>query len=144
MAGGAGRDAGLSTPERCATQRLEDLMAATRRYKGRCHCGKVRYEVDLPLEGVMQCNCSMCSKTGALLAFAPIEQFKLLAGEDELTDYQFNKNVIHHLFCKTCGIRSFARGKGPGGKEMAAVNVRCLEDVDTSVLSVKNVDGKSL
>lgn len=118
-------------------------MTEARTYTGGCHCGKVRYEVTMPLEGVMSCNCSICSKTGALLAFAPANQFKLLAGEGELGDYLFNKHVVHHHFCKTCGVRSFARGKGPGGKEMAAINVRCLEGVDYDALPVKKVDGKS-
>ena len=70
-------------------------------------------------------------------------KFKLLQGEEALTDYQFNKEVIHHFFCSTCGIRSFARGTGPGGNEMAAVNVRCLDDVDLDSLKIKQVDGKS-
>ncbi|MGE0321145.1 MAG: GFA family protein [Polyangiaceae bacterium] len=117
-------------------------MSDLKTYQGGCHCGNVRYEVQLELGEVMTCNCSICSKTGSMLAFVPEAQFKLLQGEDALSDYQFNKNVIHHLFCKTCGIRSFARGIA-GGKAMAAVNVRCLDDIDLGALEVKHVDGKS-
>ena len=62
----------------------------------------------------MSCNCSICQKRGALLTFVPAAQFKLLSGEDELTDYQFNKKIVHHLFCSHCGVGSFARGNGPG------------------------------
>ena len=54
-------------------------------------------------------------------------EFKLLSGEGATTEYQFNKHVIHHLFCSTCGIQSFAHGKGPDGIEMVAINARCLE-----------------
>ncbi|MCA9626455.1 MAG: GFA family protein [Myxococcales bacterium] len=118
-------------------------MSEMKTYRGGCHCGKVGYEVQLELGEVMTCNCSICSKTGTMLAFVPLEQFKLLQGEEALTDYQFNKEVIHHFFCSTCGIRSFARGTGPGGNEMAAVNVRCLDDVDLDSLKIKQVDGKS-
>ncbi|HEY6259319.1 MAG TPA: GFA family protein [Xanthobacteraceae bacterium] len=113
-------------------------------YAGGCQCGKVRYEVAADLAEVMACNCSRCAKLGWLLAFVPAADFKLIAGEGGTTDYQFNKHVIHHLFCSTCGIESFARGKGPGGVEMAAVNVRCLDGVDLGALKVKNVDGRSL
>jgi hypothetical protein len=113
-------------------------------YAGGCHCGKVRYEVKAKLDSLLECNCSICSKTGARLAFVPAAQFKLLAGEDQLTDYQFGKQRIHHLFCKVCGIRSFARGTAPDGGQMAAINVRCLDDADLSAAKITQFDGKSM
>jgi hypothetical protein len=63
--------------------------------------------------------------------------------QDNLTDYQFNKKQIHHLFCSSCGVRSFARGKLPDGRETRAINVRCLDDVDIDALTPKPYDGKS-
>ena len=110
---------------------------------GGCHCGAVRYRVDVDLsKPVLQCNCSICSRTGALLSFVPANAFTLEKGEDSLTDYQFGKKNIHHLFCKVCGVRSFARGQGPSGP-MAAINTRCLEDLDATTLQVQHFDGKS-
>ena len=119
-------------------------MSNKRHYTGGCHCGSVRYEVDLDLAHTVTCNCSICQKTGSTLAFAPADSFKLLRGSEVLTDYQFNKKVIHHLFCSVCGIRSFARGTKPDGSETIAVNVRCLDDVDLSALSPAPFDGRSL
>jgi hypothetical protein len=55
---------------------------------------------------VIACNCSRCRRVGSLLAFAPATQFKLLSGEPELSSYQFNRHMIHHMFCSTCGIQS--------------------------------------
>lgn len=119
-------------------------MEGTNVHRGGCHCGKVRYQVELDLgQPVNTCNCSICSKTGTMLAFVPAGKFELLSGEDALTDYQFYKKAIHHLFCSTCGIRSFARGQMPDGSEIRAVNVRCLEGVDLDALTVNQVDGKS-
>lgn len=113
-------------------------------YTGGCHCGAVRFEAALDLQKpVIGCNCSMCGRTGTLLAFIGQGDFKLLAGEDSLTDYQFNKHVIHHLFCKVCGIKSFARGTRPDGTPMVAVNARCLGGVDVSSLTVMSYDGKN-
>ena len=63
--------------------------------------------------------------------------------EDALADYQFNKHVIHHLFCTTCGIKPFARGKMPDGTPTVAVNVRCLDDADLDALTIQKYDGKS-
>lgn len=119
-------------------------MAEERTYSGGCHCGAVRYKVTLALEGAITCNCSICSKTGTMLAFVPVAQFELTSGGDALTDYQFGKKHIHHLFCRRCGIRSFSRGADRAGREMVAVNVRCLDDVDVGAVPPRPFDGKSL
>ena len=113
------------------------------KYTGGCHCGKVRYEVDAEIGSVVACNCSMCGKAGTLLAFVPETSFKLLAGEDALVDYQFNRHVIHHLFCGTCGVKSFARGTGQDGTPMAAINARCLDGFEPDQFPVHNYDGRN-
>jgi len=112
-------------------------------YTGGCQCGKVRYEVSLDLENeVVACNCSRCGRLGWLIAFAPKQNFKLLSGEGAATEYQFNKHVIHHLFCSTCGIQSYSHGTRPDGAEVVAVNARCLDGVDLDALKLKKVDGR--
>jgi len=118
-------------------------MAEAKTYEGSCHCQKVRYRVTTDLKQVISCNCSICARAGTMLTFVSPEQFELLAGEGELTDYQFNRKNIHHLFCSTCGIKSFGRGTAPGNKPMVAINVRCLAGVDLDALQVTPVDGKS-
>jgi hypothetical protein len=119
-------------------------MSEAKTYTGGCHCGQVRYQTKVDLAApVISCNCSMCGRTGTLLSFVPAQQFTLLSGQDSLTDYQFNKKTIHHLFCKVCGVKSFARGVARDGSEMVAINSRCLDDVDVGALNVKSFDGKS-
>lgn len=116
----------------------------TQSWVGGCHCKKVRYEVTVDASTGMACNCSICSKKAGLLAFAPAASFTLVSGADDLTDYQFNRHVIHHLFCKHCGVSSFGRGTGPDGTEMAAINVRCLDGIDLESVKVTMYDGKSV
>ena len=118
-------------------------MSYAKTYRGGCHCGRVSYAVETSLQPLVSCNCSICAKSGAVLTFVPESAFKLTSGEDNLTDYQFNKKIIHHVFCKTCGVRSFSRGKAPDGTPTVAINVRCLDDVDVSTLSPMPYDGKS-
>jgi hypothetical protein len=118
-------------------------MPETKRYTGGCHCKKVRYEVTADLSNAVSCNCSICTARGLVITFVPEAQFKLLSGEG-LTDYQFNKKHIHHLFCPVCGIESFAKGKNKTGDEMYAINVRCLDDVDVAALKPTPFDGRSL
>jgi hypothetical protein len=119
-------------------------MSDVTTYTGGCHCGKVRFQVTTKIEGLGSCNCSICAKAGWLLTFAPASAFELISGEGELSDYQFHKKQIHHTFCKTCGIRSFARGAGPDGTEMVCINARCLDGLDVSAYPVKEFDGASL
>lgn len=116
----------------------------TQRYQGGCHCGAVRFEVELDLsKPVSRCNCSICVKTGTTNTVVEPTKFELLSGMDALTDYQFNSLCTHHYFCKRCGIRSFTQGNLPQlGGDFYGVNVACLDDVDLDTLSLMYWDGK--
>jgi hypothetical protein len=117
---------------------------ATKHYAGGCQCGAVTYEVDVDLDNTITCNCSRCQRLGAVLAFAPRTSFTVKSGEQNLSEYLFNKKQIRHLFCKTCGIESFAFGAMPDGSPIAAINVNCLEGVEPRSLTPTHVDGRSL
>ena len=112
-------------------------------HQGSCHCGKVTFEVEGTPTEVNECNCSYCSRKGFQLWFIPLAQFKLKSGEGDLTQYLFNRRHIRHQFCRHCGTQAFAYGEFPKGTPIAAVNVRCLPDVDRSKLKINYVDGKS-
>ncbi len=118
-------------------------MAETKIYKGGCHCGKVRFEAETDLANTLTCNCSICAKRAPIHNAIDAAKFKLLSGQDALTDYRFNKKRIQHLFCSTCGVESFARGQGQDGKEMVMINARCLDDVDVAALTPRFFDGKN-
>lgn len=112
-------------------------------HHGSCHCGAVTFTVTADITKAIECNCSHCARKGFLLAFIPGEQFTLLTGKDNLTEYRFNKKHIAHLFCKTCGVQCFGKGTSPDGKETFAVNVRSIPDIDVNMLTITQVDGKS-
>ena len=107
-------------------------MADPKTYQGGCHCGRVRYDAQTDLAQVIECNCSICVKRGALWAFVKAPQFRIVQGEDALADYQFGKKKLHHLFCRSCGIGSFSRGMAPNGEATFAINVNCLDGVDAA------------
>ena len=111
-------------------------------HRGGCHCGKVRFEVMAPSRiEAAECNCSICNKTGFLHLIVPKSQFKLLSGEDALTNYQFNTGTARHLFCSVCGIKSFYVPRShPDGY---SVNVRCLDEGTVESLTVAPFDGKN-
>src|SRR5512145_947331 len=112
-------------------------------YKGSCHCGQIAFEVEGDLTQVADCNCSICSRMGALHWFVARDALRLLTPESNLATYTFGKHVIKHHFCPKCGIHPFGEGTDPSGNRKAAVNARCLEDVDLSSLPVMHLDGRS-
>jgi hypothetical protein len=116
-------------------------MPAT--HEGSCHCGAVAYEVDVDLDGLIECNCSHCYRKGLVLTFVAPDAFRLKQGEDVQSDYRFNTHNIRHQFCRTCGVQAFARGKAPDGSPMVAVNIRTLTDVEPFSWTAKRVDGRS-
>ena len=118
-------------------------MPEMAKHSGSCHCGRVRYKVETDIATVLSCNCSFCRKRGALWTYVDGAQFKLVSGKDDLADYQFNKKIIHHRFCRHCGVGSFSTGKGEDGSEGVGINVRCLDDVDVEALALTPYDGKS-
>lgn len=114
------------------------------RYQGSCHCGQVAFEVEGELTRVVDCNCSICMRKGALLWFVPRDKLTLHTPEENTRAYTFGSHTIQHRFCPTCGIHPYGEGSDPAGKSMAAINVRCLENVDLGVLTVDHYDGRAL
>lgn len=111
---------------------------------GGCHCGAVRFEaVGVDTDKAIACNCSRCGRTGTMLCFVPATDFHLVKGEDSLTEYRFNKNVIQHVFCKVCGVQPFAQANGPDGTPMVAINIRCLDGVNVHDFKPTPYDGLS-
>lgn len=112
-------------------------------HPGSCHCGAVKFEVEGEIDGAMACNCSICQRKGSLLWFVPRDRLRVTAGEDALSTYTFNKYMIRHRFCPTCGIHPFGEGTDPKGHATAAINIRCLEDIDLDAIPVQHYDGRA-
>jgi hypothetical protein len=121
---------------------------STKTYRGTCHCGKVRFQAELDLSaGTGKCNCSFCTKAWQWGVIVKPEAFRLIAGEDALSDYRFGSKSMHHLFCRHCGVRPFGRGHiDVLGGDIYAINLACLDGVDDRELAdapVRYFDGRN-
>jgi hypothetical protein len=110
---------------------------------GSCHCGAVRFTVDGTPDSALECNCSHCSRKGFLLWFVPRAALHV-EGEDAMTTYTFNRHAIRHRFCPTCGCQPFGIGAMPDGTPTAAINLRCVEDIDLEAIPRRSFDGRAL
>lgn len=99
-------------------------------YEGGCHCGRVRFriEVDLDKTVIGECNCSICTKKGILHLPVAHDRLTLLSGADAITTYQFGTGTAKHTFCRHCGIHGFYQPRSD--PENYSVNTRCLDDYD--------------
>tara|TARA_B110000977_G_scaffold166233_1_gene213984 strand:+ start:241 stop:666 length:426 start_codon:yes stop_codon:yes gene_type:complete len=112
--------------------------------KGACHCGNVEFELSLPngLEDLRRCDCSMCSRRGAIVASVPLKGLKITKGEHSLSLYQFNTMTAKHYFCSNCGI--YTHHQRRSNPKQFAFNVACLEDIEPYKLGpVPVLDGTS-
>ena len=108
---------------------------------GGCHCGAVRFEAELGESPVpaLDCNCSICRMTGFLHIVVPHEKFELITGRDALTSYRFGTGAADHLFCATCGVKSFYQPRSH--PEAWSVNAHCLDEAVE--LAIEPFDGRN-
>ncbi len=110
--------------------------------KGGCHCGAVRWEAETDDEAVVDaCNCSICAMTGFLHLIVPASRFRLLTDPEALATYTFNTGVAKHLFCKTCGIKSFyVPRSNPDGYSL---NLNCMDRSAFRSIEIRSFDGQN-
>ena len=111
---------------------------------GSCHCGNIRFEVEGVIDSALSCNCSICQRKGTLLWFAPFDHFTLLSSGEKIGTYVFNKHVIKHKFCQVCGVSPYAEGADPNGNRVAAINIRCIENIDLEKIPVHHFNGRDM
>jgi len=128
-------------------------LGAMTTYRGSCHCGRIRFEVEAEIDHVRVCDCSICHRRGALNFRVPKEALRLLTPWESLSLYQWGTMTAKDYFCAACGILPFRRPSDPTPREMKdgvesfdgwAVNVRCLECVDANALPVKRIYGSQI
>ncbi|SMO62153.1 GFA family protein [Paracoccus laeviglucosivorans] len=91
-----------------------------------CHCGTVRFRVRLAdgFNTARRCDCSFCRMRGAVAVTARLDDLHFIAGQENLTLYQFNTGTAKHWFCKTCGI--YTHHQRRSDPSQYGINVACI------------------
>ena len=102
--------------------------------KATCHCGAVELAVDFPdgLGDLKRCNCSICRRKGAVMAYTAVENLRVVKGADKLSVYSFHTHTAKHYFCSVCGIYTHHQARIDPGKY--GVNTGCLEGLPPEAL----------
>jgi hypothetical protein len=108
-------------------------------YHGSCHCGSVQFELQAEDLKVMECNCTICRRRGAIWHGTVEPNLRILQGEEDLVLYQYHTNTAKHYFCRHCGIHPFGRPRLD--PKLWVVNVRCIDSVDLRELEIGLFDG---
>lgn len=90
---------------------------------------------------VLDCNCSICRKSGLWHLIVPKDRFRLMTDASALSEYRFGTGTARHLFCRTCGIKSYYVPRShPDGID---VNARCLDPATVKALRIRPYDGQN-
>ncbi|MEP1143851.1 MAG: GFA family protein [Henriciella sp.] len=109
---------------------------------GGCHCQAVRFEVDLPSAFEAEdCNCSICAMSGNIHVIVPASRFRMVRGEDQLSEYVFNTGGAKHRFCKICGVKSFYVPRS--NQDGFAITYRCLDNWMDLDVTINSFDGQN-
>ena len=112
------------------------------RIQGGCHCRAVRFEAEVPeAVEILDCNCSICSATGFRHLIVAHSDFTLVSGAESLTSYRFGTGAAEHLFCRTCGIKSFYQPRSH--PDAWSVNLNALDDSGALRITARAFDGRN-
>jgi len=90
---------------------------------------------------VLDCNCSICAKTGFRHLIVPHEHFTLLEGREKLTSYRFGTGAAEHLFCRSCGVKSFYQPRSH--PDSWSINLNALDDPTVLEITAEAFDGRN-
>lgn len=116
---------------------------STKKHQGSCHCGAVRFEVEIDATRGSRCNCSICTKLNPTGGMVKPPAFTLKQGKDSLSAYQWGAKISARYFCKHCGTYCYGEGSLPElGGAFVSVNLQCLDDMDPGSIQIGYWDGR--
>lgn len=112
-----------------------------------CLCGQIRVEIDTRPDHINECNCTLCSKSGARWAYLHPSQVRV---QGVTTGYSRHDKVdpaAEIQFCSTCGATThFILTPGAVakfGNSMMGVNMWLADPADLAGIELRYPDGRA-
>ena len=110
------------------------------KFEGRCHCGAVGFSIDQAPELLVDCNCSICRRLGALWGHVAISAVTIDAPDEGTIAYVQGDRMLAMHSCRKCGCTTHWESLAEGGEHMA-VNFRMCEPAVIAQFEVRKFDG---
>ena len=109
--------------------------------EGSCHCGAVRIGLAAQPEHLIDCNCSICRRLGALWALVESSAVAVSGHPAHTAGYEWGKRTIRTFHCRTCGCVTHWEPIAADAGTRFGVNMRNFERAAIAHLPVRRFDG---
>jgi len=104
-----------------------------------CHCTSIRLEIEKAPGSVLECNCTLCRRYGALWAYYRPDEVKIVLGADATDAYLWNDKALAFHRCKECGCILYMTPTA-SPQHIYGVNARMIPTLDPAAVKVRQVD----
>jgi hypothetical protein len=111
-------------------------------WKGDCHCGAIRIALPAPPVVLLECNCSLCRRTGWIGVYGDPAEVEVSDPEGAAVAYVQGDCMISVWHCRTCGIATHWTPLTASSDRMG-INARIFPAELWQALPVQHVDGAS-
>ncbi len=104
-----------------------------------CHCMAVQFEIDAAPPWVLDCNCSICRRYGALWAYYHHGGLRLASPAEATVAYLWNDRSLAFHHCKTCGCATHLQAVDQADRPILGLNARLILGLDPAT-HVQQID----
>jgi len=106
-----------------------------------CHCGAISLTVPSRPEYLVDYNCSICRRYGALWAFYESATVKLVGHPESTTAYIWGQRSIQTMHCKICGCVTHWEPITSEAGTKFGINMRNFQPAVTAGVRIRKFDG---
>lgn len=103
-----------------------------------CHCTAVRFELEEAPEWVLDCNCTLCRRYGAIWAYPEASQVRFVQGEDSTDAHSWGPKALAFHRCRECGCVTHMMVVE--GARLYGINARMIPTLDPASVRVRQKD----
>lgn len=105
-----------------------------------CHCTNVRFEIESAPVWVLDCNCTLCRRYGALWAYYEPGQVRMVQGAGEIDHYSWQEHDLGFHWCKKCGCLTHHTILKDDPPTIRGINARMIPTLDPSQVEILHID----